>query len=294
MMNLEFYENFFESALLQCGILAEVQSYEFVAGGCINVAAKVQTNKGTFFIKWNEHENAIEMFDAEAKGLETLKKTNTFRVPEVIGVGKVVEKSFLLLEYIGFGVKRKDFWEIFGWQLAQLHRNTSSQFGLHFDNFIGSLPQKNTFHDSWHTFYFEERLRPQMELAYYQQLIDKSYLYKLDKLEKATEDLFPQEPPALLHGDLWHGNFLVSPDGIPVLIDPAIYYGHREMELSFMKWLGGFDDTVFQVYSNCYPLFSNFVQRISLYQLYPIIVHLNLFGISYLPSLVQVFQSYSL
>jgi len=290
-MTFESYHDFFESALLQVGIITKVISYDFIAGGCINIATRVETEKGVFFIKWNEGQ-PDGIFQAEAKGLELLRKTHTFQIPEVIGWGKIIERSFLVLEYIDFGVPNKNYWETFGHQLAQLHLHTQSHFGLDFDNYIGSLCQQNNYHSNWHTFYFEQRLRPQLGLAYFNGLLDKSWLNRLDNLQKVTENIFPNEKPSLLHGDLWSGNIITSPKGNPVLIDPAIYYGNREVELAFIRWLGGVPEKAWDSYNEICPIIPNFNQRLFILQLYPILVHLNLFGISYLSAINSVFSHY--
>ncbi len=159
-----------------------------------------------------------------------------------------------------------------------------------FNNFIGSLQQNNEFHENWIEFFVEKRLRPQFGLAYYNKLIDVSYLRHLDKLPQALERIFPKEKPSLLHGDLWSGNAMRDKSGNPCLVDPAVYYGHREMELAFTKLFGGFDSSFYHAYEEAFPLEIGFKDRKDIYNLYPLMVHVNLFGTSYLSGIDKVLE----
>src|SRR6185369_3418496 len=138
---------------------------KFLGGGCINHAHKLETNHGSFFLKWNDAKTYPKMFEAEAKGLSLLRSANTLYIPEIILEGEVFGKSFLLLEWIETGKKQKNFWSDFGKKLALLHQHTTKNFGLDHDNYIGSLPQRNQHHASWTEFFIRERLEPQLKLA---------------------------------------------------------------------------------------------------------------------------------
>lgn len=273
---------FFESALFQIfGEHHQVISTRFVSGGCINNTVKLETDKGFYFIKWNE--NAEEdLFEKEEKGLYLLRKTKTLNTPEVIGRGRADMKNFLLQEFIQRHAPVSNFWKIFGEGLASLHKHTQNEFGLDHDNHIGRLPQKNDLRESWIDFFIENRLEVQLGLAIYNGYIDTSFANKFRQIYAQLPGLLPDEPASLLHGDLWSGNFMVGTDGLPFIYDPAVYFGNREIELSFTRLFGGFDRVFYQTYHEAYPLEPGFEERIDIYNLYPLLVHVNLFGTSYL------------
>ena len=264
-----------------------------VGGGCINHAARLEDSAGNkWFVKWQEGEEALPIFTAEQKGLALLHQHFAGHVPEAIANGSTQGNSWLLMTLVESGPQQADFWEQFGQQLAALHQHSAAAFGLDHDNYIGSLPQYNTWKPTWADFFIEQRLLPQLAFAERRHLIDTSLRKDFDGLFKKLPDLMPDEPPALLHGDLWSGNFMREPGGEPCLIDPAVYYGHREMEIAFTRLFGGFDDTLYQVYQECHPLEKGFEQRRDLCNLYPLLVHLNLFGTSYLPGIRQSLSAY--
>jgi fructosamine-3-kinase len=282
---------FFESAIFQTiGEDVEVKFIHLITGGCINNTIQLNTNKGDFFLKWNE-ESALEMYEQEVKGLELLRGNSSITIPEVLGLGKIENKAFLLLEFINEGFQSPTYWTDFGVQLAQMHKSAiNDNFGLDFDNFIGSLKQSNDYHENWIEFFVEKRLRSQFGLAYYNNLIDISYLRKLDKLPQALERIFPKEKPSLLHGDLWSGNAMKDQNGNACLVDPAVYYGNREMELAFTKLFGGFDASFYHAYEEAFPLEIGFKDRKDIYNLYPLMAHVNLFGTSYLSGIDKVLE----
>lgn len=259
-------------------------------GGDINEVFLVETNQGKFVLKINQANLFSGMFEAEAKGLQLLKNTNTFKIPEAISFGKTESHAYLFLEYITPGNRSPEFDKNFGISLAKLHQNTAPYFGLDHDNYIGSLPQKN---DGKHTtsadFYIEKRLIPQLKLAN-----TKGFDFQnLDTFIKNIQNEIPNEPPALIHGDLWNGNYLADSIGNPCLIDPAVCFASREMDLAMMQLFGGFDDEVFQSYNEAFPQEKNWKSRTDLWQLYYLLVHLNLFGSSYYNSVNTILKKYS-
>ncbi|GIV32783.1 MAG: fructosamine kinase [Chitinophagales bacterium] len=276
-----------------CGEPVKIKSAEAIGGGCIHYTFRLQSNASDFFIKYNRAALYPQMFEAEAKGLAMLAASRTIRVPSVITSGYWNEKAFLLLEYIRPQQRRKNFWENFGQSLALLHRHTAPYFGLDSDNYIGSLPQYNCRHQQWSSFFVEERLRRQASLAYAAGLIAAAHQRSLEQLYKKIPDLFPDEPPALLHGDLWSGNFIVADDGYACLVDPAVYFGHREMEIAFTMLFGGFDQRFYDAYQDAFPLANGFDARKDICNLYPLLVHLNLFGSSYLPAIERILRCYA-
>lgn len=289
--------SFFESILFSAlGQSVEVIEMQFISGGNINTSAQVFSSEGVFFVKWNQLEPATDgqpdLFAAEARGLDLLRETDTLHIPNVIGYGRQQEKSYLILDYVDPGTPDKAYWETLGHSLAVLHSHTQSTFGLNFANYIGTLPQTNTLTANGYDFFFENRLLPQAGLALYKGLLTKSTYDALFRLRERLPDLLPNERPALLHGDLWSGNVLVNEDGQPALIDPAVYYGFREAELAFTKLFAGFDDRFYDAYHETFPLQDGFSERIAIYNLYPLLVHVNLFGSGYVSGVERVLKQF--
>jgi fructosamine-3-kinase len=252
-----------------------------VSGGDINEAQELTLADGrTVFAKTNRHADP-EMFPAEARGLEWLREAGALRIPRVLAAAP----AFLVLEPIAPARRRADFDEQLGRGLAALHRFGAPGFGLDHDNFIGRLPQENAPAPSWPEFYRRNRIEPQLRLAVDAGLATPRLRQGCERLFSRLEQLVgPAEPPARLHGDLWGGNLLVDDQGAPCLIDPAVYGGHREVDLAMMRLFGGFGARVFEAYDEAWPLAEGHEGRVPLYQLYFLFVHLNLFGGSYLAS----------
>ncbi|WP_420151709.1 fructosamine kinase family protein [Spirosoma sp.] len=287
--------SFFESILFSVlGRTVDVIDTQFLSGGDINTAAQVFASEGIFFIKWNQFEQPDNqnMFETEALGLELLRQAKAFQVPQVIGYGQHGDKSYLILEYIEPGKPTKSYWETLGQSLATLHSHTQAKFGLHFNNFIGSLPQTNTLTANGYDFFFEQRLLPQAGLALYKGLLPKNVYDALFRLYNRLPDLLPDERPALLHGDLWSGNILVNETSKPALIDPAVYYGFRESELAFTRLFAGFDEYFYDAYDEAFPLQQGFNERVAIYNLYPLLVHVNLFGSGYVSGVERVLKQF--
>lgn len=259
-----------------------------LTGGDINDVYKLDTASKSYVVKINDAEAYPNMFELEKLGLNELAKTKTFRIPQPLHTGNFENKSFLILEHIESASKTNDFDRVFGEKLAQLHK-TSAAFGFTEDNYIGSLPQYNTEEPHAVSFYINQRLEPQFKLAR-----ERGYTFEnLNDFYKSIEKLIPDEPAALIHGDLWSGNFMVSEAGKPVLIDPATCYAPREMDLALMRLFGGFSDTVFDRYEQVFPLAEDWKERVKLWQLYYILVHVNLFGGHYYASAKAIIRNYS-
>ena len=265
----------------------QILSSTILSGGDINEARLLETPAGPVFLKMNGRLTAAAMLEAEAKGLKQLSKANVLPTPVVLGLGQAGGFAFLLLEYIPEGRPGPNFWEDFGTGLAALHRESNELFGLSYDNFIGSLPQSNNRQERWATFYIGERLQPQVKQALAAGLLWDGAERQFDALYERISDICPDEPSALIHGDLWSGNFLVGPNSQPVLIDPSVCFAHREMDLAMMLLFGGFGSRVFDAYEEAYPLAPGHEERVALYQLYPLLVHVNLFGQSYVGSVAR-------
>lgn len=289
--------SFFESILFSAlGQPVEVIETQFLSGGDISTAAQVFSSEGVFFVKWNHASqypaSAIDMFEAEAHGLDLLRQTDALHIPHVIGYGQQLGKSYLILDYIDPGQPDQNYWEALGQSLAVVHSHTQSTFGLNFSNYIGSLHQTNTFTANGIDFFFDNRLLPQAGLALYKGLLSKTAYDALFRLRNRLPDLIPNERPALLHGDLWSGNVMVTEQGQPALIDPAVYYGFREADLAHTRLFGGFDQRFYDAYDEAFPLHDDFEERVAIYNLYPLLVHVNLFGSGYVSGVERVLKRF--
>ncbi len=265
----------------------DVQNISPLSGGDINETYKVNTSNTAFVIKVNQANRFPKMFELEAKSLDKLASTNSFVIPEIIAFGNYQNHTYLILKYIESG-QPQNASEIFAVDLAKLHQNQSKTFGLDFDNYIGrlsqiNLPQKESALD----FYVELRLKPQFKLAQ-----QKGFEFKnLNNFYKNLKSIIPKEKASLIHGDLWAGNHLFTSTQA-CIFDPAIAYAPREMDLAMMKLFGGYNQNIFKIYNEIFPLESNWESRIPLWQLYYILVHLNLFGSSYYGQAQQIISKY--
>lgn len=260
---------------------ARVAGRRRLGGGDINDAWALDLDDGRrAFVKANRAA-PDEMFEAEAHGLAWLAEAGALRVPRVLAVSG----DFLALELFEPARPVRDYGARLGRGLAELHRFGADRFGLERDNFIGTLAQRNDPCDDWPEFYRTRRLEPQLHLALDSDLIGSEMRRGFERLFLALPDLVgPPEPPARLHGDLWSGNRHVDERGLPVLLDPAAYAGHREVDLGMMHLFGGFGPDVVAAYDEAYPLAAGWRDRLPLYQLYFLMVHVNLFGAGYLGS----------
>lgn len=266
-----------------------INSITGITGGDINKARLLKTNQGDYFLKYNNAPHATAMFTSEQTGLRAIAASNIIRTPLIIGHGNIQDYAFLLLEYIPTEVVQVNFWEHFGKTLATFHGTaTQKLFGWEEDNFIGSLPQKNTGHSTWQDFYAQERLLPQMQQAIDDNYLNKSDLLAIERLIKRIPEICPYEPATLIHGDLWNGNYIAGGGEEVVLIDPSVCYAHREMDIAMSQLFGGFHRDFYYHYNNIYPLEIGFEQRMPIYQLYYLLVHVNLFGNSYTPAVRRI------
>lgn len=253
-----------------------------VGGGCINSAWLVEGDGRRFFVKANRAAG-LAMFEAEAEGLREIAEKGAIRVPNPVCTGLAQDSAFLVLEFIDFGSGGKGGAEELGRRLADLHRATGSEYGWRRDNTIGATPQINTLSHNWPEFFRDRRLFYQLELAArngYGGALQRQGEKLLAKLEGFFDGYVP--PPALLHGDLWSGNYAFDSSGSPVIFDPAVYYGDREADLAMTGLFGGFPAAFYDAYREAFPLDPGYRVRKTLYNLYHILNHLNLFGGGYL------------
>ncbi len=248
-------------------------------GGCINAAHVVEGGGRSYFVKLNRA-SRLEMFEAEAAGLAEIAASGAIRAPVPVCSGTTGDSAWLVLEYLDLGGRGSG--AELGRRLAAMHRVTAADYGWRRDNTIGSTPQPNAPMADWPGFWAERRLGFQLELA-----ARNGHRGSLqrggERLLAALPAFFAGYAPAasLLHGDLWGGNYAFAADGEPVIFDPAVYYGDREADLAMTELFGGFPDAFYAAYRESYPLDAGYRVRKTLYNLYHVLNHLNLFGGSY-------------
>ncbi len=286
-------EQIVEKAIQRIGEYTDKQvtftDFRYTSGGCINSTGVITTGVGKFFIKWNHKDAFPGMFEAEIRGLNLLRNSGTVRIPEPLFAEETQTYTFLLTEYIAGGLRSASYWEQMGQQLATMHQITADQFGLDHDNYIGSLPQKNNFMGNWIDFFIKQRLEIQLKRAVDSGKLSPVIRKAFNRLYISLQGILPEsEPPALIHGDLWSGNLMTGPHGEPVIFDPAVYYGNREIEIAFTRLFGGFDAVFYSAYEQVRPLIPGFYQRQNIYNLYPLLVHVNLFGGGYISQVERI------
>ena len=253
-----------------------------VAGGCINETWRWPSDSGALFVKLAAS-TCIDRLEAEKAGLEELATAQAIRVPQPLAIGACADVAYLALEWIEFIENMPESEAALGEQLACQHRVLASAYGWTRDNTIGSTPQRNQSQTDWPSFFRECRLRVQLELA-----AANGYGGALQRrgarLLECVETFFSsyQPVPSLLHGDLWGGNWGTDTDGRPVIFDPAVYYGDREADIAMTRLFGGFSNRFYAAYQATWPLDQAAGTRRTLYNLYHVLNHLNLFGSGYL------------
>ncbi len=273
---------------------SQIRSNKSISGGCISNAYKLEMKSGDiYFLKINSN-SAKDMFIKEAHGLKEISKPNVIRAPKVI----LSDETFILTEYISTGNKNKNFFEDFGRQFALLHKFHSAHFGFYEDNYIGSNVQSNIPNelekDNWITFYFNKRILFQYRLAEKNGYSTNELTHGISCLETNIDKILEGslELPSLLHGDLWSGNYMVDENGNACLIDPAVFYGHRESDLAMTKLFGGFSSEFYSAYNEIFPLANGYEYREGIYKLYHVLNHLNLFGRGYYSQAISLIKNY--
>lgn len=293
---------------------AGMETHRAVGGGDINRAYRLTLSDGRdLFVKANTP-SLLPMFQAEAEGLAAMRATGTIGVADVLAIGLDPaefgqDAAFLLLRWMDSGSRRADFWEVFAEELAAMHAADTSfvfagkdgavavsgtpRYGFSIDNYIGSTPQINTPKESWVDFFRECRLHPQVRWAYDTGYLERSAMRQADSVMERLESLLPEpDHPSLLHGDLWGGNFMTGPDGKAWLIDPATYVGHREADLAMTELFGGFAPAFYSAYRQIANVDPEYDDRRDLYNLYHLLNHVNLFGYSYVGSVLRTLDRF--
>ncbi|MCC6385258.1 MAG: fructosamine kinase family protein [Bacteroidia bacterium] len=275
------------------GRKTEVTAVKRVGGGSINDTWQLKTTSGNFFLKLNDAVSYPGMFELESKGLKQLMETEAIEIPAVIGCGIAGNQSYLLLQWIESTKRRSDFYEDFGNRLAALHRISNVQFGLDYDNYIGSLKQQNKWHDTFIEFFIIQRLEAMLKPAIDNQRLPVMAHKPFEKLYSVLAEIIPSERPALLHGDLWSGNYMTGSTGSVCVFDPAIYFGHREADLAMTLLFGGFNSAFYEYYHAVFPLEKGWRERTDILNLYPLLVHTRLFGGGYAEQVLQIVRKFN-
>lgn len=254
-----------------------------IGGGCIHRAFELRAGERPYFLKLNAAD-ALPMFAAEADGLAALAICDTFRVPQVLACGATGDEAFLLLEHLQLRpLASAEDGRRFAVALVELHHDTGAHFGWARDNFIGTNAQTNGLHDGWARFLVDCRLLPQLQMARSAGLsaaVARTAEQMLERVPALFLDYRPR--PSLLHGDLWHGNAAMDAEGRPVIFDPAVYRGDRDADLAMSELFGGFPTSFYAAYRAAWSPVEGYEQRKTLYNLYHVLNHLNLFGRAYL------------
>lgn len=264
-----------------------------VGGGCINETYEIRFGDHRFFCKINSATKFPHLFEKEKQGLELIAEQNVIKVPQVIDCFEANGYQILLLEWINEGERTEVFWKKFGEQLAALHQVRHHCFGLAEDNYMGSVPQSNRETDNWIGFFVQQRLQPLINQCLSQQLLSQKHSGHFEILYKKFSSIFDQEQkPSLLHGDLWSGNFMCNQNAEPVLIDTAVYFGHPSIDLGMASLFGGFRPGFYEAYNYHAPFPSNYKEQWEVCNLYPLLIHLYLFGSSYRSQIEGILNRY--
>ncbi len=296
-------------------IAEEILSVKPVGGGSISSAYRLETAHARYFLKVNSDFFALEMFHAEQEGLRAIQTTKTIAVPRARLVDSINGKAFLLMDHVESKRPNTSDYQRLGRELAELHQfsleppptpttgnsdrqpretapSSGADFGFPTDNFIGSLPQSNRSRADWPGFYWFERILPQLQMAREDGLISGKMIPTEERAIDLFREIFGRVKPSLLHGDLWGGNYLIATDGTPYLIDPAVYHGHSMVDIAMSRLFGGFGPEFHTAYHEIIPPPDQYDTQIDLYQLYYLLVHLNLFGSGYYSSVASILKKY--
>jgi protein-ribulosamine 3-kinase len=267
----------------------KITTIERVAGGSINDNYRLFTKNRAVFCKVNSATKFPQLLEKEKRGLDTLASYN-IRTPAVVDFFISGDQQILILDWIQPGKRTTCFWKRLGEQVAGLHQVSNKYFGLDEDNYMGSVPQQNEPILNWTDFFINRRLVPMVEKCHL--LLPEGWERRFEKLYGRLPHIFPGSPPALLHGDLWNGNLICDINEEPVFVDPAVYFGHPAMDVGMTMLFGGFDKVFYDAYQH-HAVLSLDEKQCELCNLYPLLIHLYLFGRNYLPSIENLLFKYS-
>lgn len=267
-------------------------NFQPVSGGSINETGQLTAQGQNFFCKINIASKFPQLFEKEASALRHFAQQKIIRTPTVLHCVETGSEQVLIMEWINSGVKTHQFWKSFGKQLAALHSISNHHFGWEEDNYMGSVKQTNPWTEDWNSFFSANRLMPLAHKCQQLDLLNSKHIQQFERVCEKLNEIFEPEAPALLHGDLWSGNFMCSEKEEPVLIDPAIYFGHRSVDLAMTTLFGGFDRAFYEAYHYYFPLPRNYKEQWEVCNLYPLLIHLLLFGIGYRRQIEEVLGRY--
>jgi fructosamine-3-kinase len=285
--------NFIQELLVPGGHLSNKVKFQPIGGGSINQTYRIDLQNNSYFCKINSATKFPQLFEKECQGLQLIKKQAVIKVPEIIHCFQSFDQQVLILEWITPGNRDKRFWERFGKQLAALHQNSYDYFGLDTNNYMGSVVQLNEPSNNWLSFFTEKRLRLLISRCFDKGVLTPAHIDLFDRLIVKLPEIFDaKQTPVLVHGDLWSGNFMCNQASDPVLIDPAVYYGHPSVDLGMSTLFGGFDQKFYDSYQYYNPFPLNHREQWEVCNLYPLLIHLLLFGSSYLRQIEQTLHKY--
>ena len=274
----------FNNRFVISGIGAEGITLAFFRGGCYGIIFN-------YFTFWSNIIKAVLKTAVKSKG-NIMAARLVYKYFPLAHYSIIGNEQILTLEWIEEGNRNDEFWKTFGQQLASLHQISTEEFGLKEDNYMGSVPQINRQEKNWVLFFRANRLEPLVKLCVNKTLLQPKHQEQFEILYQRLLQIFDNEKPALIHGDLWSGNYMCDKKGMPVLIDPAVYFGHRSVDLAMTTLFGGFHKSFYQVYHHYFPLPENYREQWNACNLYPLLIHLYLFGKSYLSKIEQTLDQF--
>lgn len=289
---VESYQQVFESMLFETfGKEMEVLEFTVLSAGMVNTGSRLVTEDEVLFVKMNEQ--PIEnFFKQEAENLQLLKSLG-LSTPQVYGYGKVLGYNYLICELISEGQEEKQLWQQAGRLIGFLHTHKNEKFGFDSDNYLVDMKQDNRWQEDGIAFLVQNRILPAVGQCLMEEKISLSLYKSIESICHRLDRIIPQESPSLLHGDLWTGNVILSQHRKPYFIDPACYYGLRENELAFSYLFGGFDASFYDAYLEVCPIQTGFGERVSVYHIHPLLIHIYYFGSGYIPGLERIIKRFS-
>lgn len=277
---------------------AKIHGARSISGGDINETFGLQTSTGKYFLKIDDANRYPAMLEKEARGLASLQSHCSLTIPGVVAVGTTAGFQFLVLTFIEKCAGNDTAWAAFGESLAAMHKVSFESFGWEESNYIGSIAQPNDYRNDWAEFYSSQRIMPLVLSLFEKGKFSNADVSLAESFCSRLGLIFPKEPPSLVHGDLWNGNCMIVEKGggnMPgfAIYDPAIYFGHREMDIAMTKFFGGFSSRFYESYLDVFPLEPGWQSRMQAAQLYPLLVHAALFGGGYISQSVNIMRAYT-